>query len=246
MTTLPAPAHRGEVTVYNPEADTILRYCLSGSTQSNGGPRELINFPGQAARRVLVERQAFLVQGLAGFNREEIADAVLEMLSCYSQYHRTQMDKKALRQVATKYVQELQGLPTWACRKACDAIRFGSAPNVSPTYPPSTIEVRTLAQGYTALIRGELNQIGSVLQGVKAPPQLSSEERKGLAVKFKALGDELRGHEKREDAGRAPTNFPSVFESHRFILREWGQAAAIECMPGVPVSKTLADKLASR
>lgn len=240
--TLPAVARNGEVALYDAESDKILRHCLSGSVRI-GNVLELINCPSQAARRVLSNRHKSLVQSLAGFDREVVADAVTEVLGCYSQYHRSNMDKKSLRHVVVKYVAELHGLPTWACVKACDSIRMGTAANISPTYPPSTIEVKTLAQSYTAPIRSELEQIGSVLQGVKAPPQLTPDERKALGLKFQGLADEIRGRTEAVESDRPKPAPSSLFDASRFILREWGSAVESVGPAGLPISKALVDRL---
>lgn len=250
MTNPPALTRSCPVALYDAAASHVLARCLSGSYRGSLNKLELINYPDTASRDVLAARHKALVGTLKGFDRKTVGEAIFELLNCFNQYQgkASAEDKKAMKDAIAKYVMELQHapqIPTWACLQACDAIRLAKseASHLSRTFPPSTIEVRALAQTYVAPVHGELQQIGDVLQGVQAPPQLSPEERKALGAKLQTLGDELRGRERQQESARErPVS--SFFDNSRFILREWGRAALVECAPGVPVSRSLADKLA--
>lgn len=239
------------VAINDKESAGVQMLYWAGAWRPERGPIELARLPTPEHRQVLVERQRDLVTALTKFDRREVGAAVGEMLTCYSKYQLVKPsadDKKAFQETVTKFVKELQKIPTWACVRACAAIRDGVAPDISLKFPPSTIEVKTLAESYLQPIKTELVAIGEILGAVKAAPVVTDEQRKEVAAKLKTFGEELRAREKvrnqEDEEIRLAYQRQFAAAHERFITREYGAAAVVECAPGMLLSKSLVDKLA--
>lgn len=164
-------------------------WCLSGAEREPGQPLRLLNVPSREQRAVLQKRHKELTTHMAQRDNSIIADAVTALLGCYRNALKPGED---IRPVAAKYVKELHGLPTWACVRACDAIRLHQYADCI-TFVPSTIRLREIAASYCATIVREATEIFDVLRGERLDVQVSAEERQRIALGFKKLSQELQG-----------------------------------------------------
>lgn len=155
-------------------AESVLAWCMSGADTSWDGKLALANWPTDEYRAVLSGRHKQVAAALLHHDRKSMAAAISEMLDCYRNSLRKDEDA---RSVVVKYVKELVGVPTWAVEMACFQIRSGTAPGISSTYAPSTIEVRVLAEGIAMPFREEAVKIFRVLQATRLMPPVSETER---------------------------------------------------------------------
>lgn len=160
-----------------------------------GKTLQIFNWPSAEQRQRMVARHQQLMAALTGHDRKVIGLAVMDLLGCY---RNALKPGETAKSVAVKYVQELHGLPTWACERACVSIRLGHAPGISLDYPPSTIALRKLVETYVAAAVREANEISEVLRAEKAHEPITPEARQELAHKLAKLADELAAKDAEE------------------------------------------------
>lgn len=188
------------------ETARVLDWCRSGASRREDGKLALLNPPSPRQRDLLARRHKALGVALLGHDRRMIAKAVSEMLDCYRNALKPGEDAK---NVTAKYVQELAGLATWACVRACFAVRMGEAPGVSLQFAPSTIQLRVVASSYVAPWLREATEIFEVLQAGKAAPEVTGEQRDKVGKLLAGLADEMRGRTASERQETAPAAGPS-------------------------------------
>lgn len=182
-------------------AATVIALSLSGAYRE-GKTLTLMNPPTKDQRQALAVRQRVLLTHLGRHDRKAVAKAVFEMISCYPQMMKLKADEA--RPIVAKYVQELSGVPTWACEYACNTIRMGNAPGVSLQYVPSTMQVLQAALDYAKTWRDEATAIGQILSGSKYEKRVSDADREKVAIRLAQLGESMRGKISAErDAERA-------------------------------------------
>lgn len=233
---LPTPWQQPPTPIgYDPSADLTLRRILSGSHRE-GRRVLLINMPEPQEKAQLARRARAILRALRLWNTEEVVRAISRMLSCFEQYlHETGDDGRAVanKKIAAKWAAELQGVPSWAIERACDAIREGRAEGVSKDFPPSIPRVRDLAESYCAEYRMELDKIGDALRGEPFIEPPSAEERDRVSTKLRTFADALRADvEQQAQAERAPPDSAAMDaqraeQAHRAFLAEY-KALGIE------------------
>lgn len=171
------------------EAQRIVAWCLNGAERDFAGRiTGLGNWPTQDQRAVMLARHKVLARHMGERNDSTIADAVTALIGCYRNALKPGED---VRPVTAKYVKELHGLPTWACVRACDAIRDNKYPDCI-TFLPSTIRLREIAASYTETVTREATELFHVLRAERLPAPVSEAERERIAVGFQKLSDDLR------------------------------------------------------
>lgn len=221
-----------EVSVYRPstqlafhrmpmpdhEADTIRRRCISGS-EREFGKLMLPNPPSSEERTRLQERHRALVANLTDHNLKEIGAAVADLIACYRNFVKQDENPKT---VLAKYVKELHGVPTWACVRACNAIRNNQAPGFSIKYPFSTIELRQYAESYIISLQDEAREIFEVLNAGQLPAPQSPETRAKVQRQLERLAFHLKSKADRErEEYLAPILQRQRENTDQFILREY-------------------------
>jgi hypothetical protein len=177
----------------------LIDRCMCGA-QRVGTTLQLMNFPSDRQRAMLVKRHADIAAVFTQQDRQAIGAAVSELLSCYR--NGVRMDEDA-KKVTTKYVAELRDLPTWAIIRACDAMRLGVA-DQSPDHPPSTIKIRQLAESYVTTMRREAVSISEILKAEKMKPEVPPEVRKEVGRRFGELAKEMLARVERDGGGKLP------------------------------------------
>lgn len=206
--------------VYSHASDNALRRYLSGADELPGGAVLLLQLADDADRGVLRARQLSLLSCLDDHDVKAKAALVADMLGCYGGYKDETRDDK--RKVVTKFVQELKEVPTWAVARACQAIKTGSAPDISMSRRPTTIEVRHCANTYLTPSRLELRRIAAVLGGKLARPPISEEEAKRVGESMRDLHRKLSDDDKRtEEALLERVSTRMSVQRDREIERDW-------------------------
>jgi hypothetical protein len=233
MTTSSSGSSSFPIPARDDEVARLVEYFLSGSHRDQG-QRVLMpdRWPTPEQRARLAARYRLLIEHLSDHDRRAVGAAVADLLACYRNALRPNEDVKT---VVAKYVQELAGVPTWACLRACAAIRLGQAPGISLAFPPSTIELRHLASSYCATVHREVRDIFEVLHARRGPTQISDEERLRVSTKLKTLASELREHAAQTVAAdteaRSRIAAAVVEHGHHLIEREY-RAAGLEPVRG--------------
>ena len=114
------------VPAHNRQADDIMRSCLS-FTVSGAPDGWLMRVPTPEERRALSERERNVASYIK-HDRKKIGAAVSAMLLGFTKYHQingTEQSKRQFQDIVMNYVQELNGIPTFACEQACVKIRTG-------------------------------------------------------------------------------------------------------------------------
>lgn len=173
----------------SPAADTLLRWARSGAYRTRGQARlQLVNVLTAAEREILKRRWIELRDHLRNLNKQIVVAALIELFGCYRNVLKAGEDA---REVAMKYLRELDGLPTWAIVRACEQIRGGGY-DEHKSWPPSTIALRGIVRSYCDLPQQEMHQIAEVLQGEAAPEAVSDAEKDRVHGLLRGLADDLR------------------------------------------------------
>jgi len=132
------------------------------------------------------------LRGLKGDEHKLATAAVIDMLTCYTEFQRLSRNDVQVR--AAKYIQEMKDLPLWAIETACMQIRMGNATGISPVHVPSTIDLRMyVMRWHVAAVRQEAVTIDRILSAVPAGnPEPSKEERARVTIKFRKLVEEMK------------------------------------------------------
>jgi hypothetical protein len=170
---------------YDHQVSETVRALKSGSLVERG-QLTLMHLPTPGQRELISKRTSLIQKALALKDRRAAAIAVAEMLACYGD-----KIKDDVRKVAALFVREMDDLPIWAIERGCTAIRMGSAPGISFTFPPTTIEARVLVESYIKPLVDESFEIGLVLNGRKADYVPTPEERERVSLKFNDLTKDL-------------------------------------------------------
>lgn len=179
---LPTPAPDREVA-------RIVGWCLNGAERDFAGRiTGLANWPSEQDRDAMQRRHRALAQHMAQRNDHAIGEAVTALIGCYRNALKPGED---VRPVTAKYVKELHGLPTWACVRACDAIRDHKYQDCI-TFIPSTIRVREIAASYVETVTREATEIFHVLRAKRLPAPVSEAERERIKFGFQKLSEDLR------------------------------------------------------
>lgn len=140
------------------------------------------------SRRRLTQRRDDLRRSITDRNRGQMMADISAMLACYHTY--AAMTKAEVSKIATNYVVNLNGIPTWAISRACYQIRTGAVSDISLDHPPSTIRVRVLAMSVAQPSIAEVIQIERLLAARKYVPPATPEQRAAVNTAFgKLVGD---------------------------------------------------------
>lgn len=170
----------------------LVDWCMSASERDGHGKLYLRNVPGEKDRRLLSERVHVLMASLKDHDQREIAIMIGDMLAAYDVAQAKQITAAERKAAIVVYVRELHGVPTWAIAEACNRIRFGTAPDISHQYKPTPIQVRVLAVSIAQPWKQQVMLIGEILTAQTYHEGPSEEERKGIAIKWRALADALK------------------------------------------------------
>lgn len=162
----------------------------------------LTHWPSADQRQRLAARHRALVAHVAKNDKARVVTAVVALMGCYPNARKAGDD---VQKIAAKYAAELRDVPTWAIERTCAAIRNNEYPEHA-TYPPSTIAIKGLAEGYVKTVREEASRIFEILHAEKLPEPVSEAERQRIGGGMRQLADHLRGlPDTLADAGRART-----------------------------------------
>lgn len=176
----------------NKETEIIVARALNGAEREpipHGGALLLPTMPTKAERALLQARHKAIASHLLDFDKRIVARAVADVIGCYRNFIKPNENPE---HVIAKYVKELQGIPTWACVRACNAIRNLQAPSFSIVHPFSTLQLRDLAESYVARLRDEAETISRILRAKPLPPPISEEQRERIKRSFGRLAYQLR------------------------------------------------------
>ena len=222
-----APVH------YDAAIEHVILWVRSGG-HYQGSQLLTDNLPTPADRQALGVRARALVSALKMSNVGEKAQSIGSMLACWRDtLWGGADDPNARRKVIGKFVQEVDGIPTWAVQRACDTIRMGNAPSkigdadlgISMAFPPSTVSVRKLAESYTNPFRKELTDIGDVLRAKKIEHAVPEAERESVKAGLTSLARDMRSRLEPD------ANDPAVIRES--LINRVGQAA-FDAIPDAP------------
>lgn len=205
-----------KITSHHPLADNPqVRALLDGvlTTDRDAAGRNIIRRRLVASERAeLTKRGAELADALVSGRYQEIAKAVTQLLAGFPSTRATEQEAAA---IVAQYATSLRGLTTWAVERACGRFARGEvsaeevgAKRLDRKYPPSSAEVRVIAEKIERPWRMEAWKIGRLLGGSVEMPEASAAERNRVATKFEALKNELAAKiavtdlEEREKAAR--------------------------------------------
>jgi hypothetical protein len=194
---LPATRPHFAPVSYDAATNYIVRSVRSGG-HYEGKDFVSLRLPTPEQRQALLVRSRALQSALDMWDNKAVAQSVADLLSCWRDallVGNNDDRPKALRQIVAKFVQELKGIPTWACQRACDTIRMGNAPSyleISMAYPCSTIQVRVLAMSYVEIWRKELIDVHDALRAKKIEVAIPQEERERVKNGLDALAKDMR------------------------------------------------------
>jgi hypothetical protein len=178
----------------NHQVHDTIRRLLSGSAcdQSTRYKIALINMPTKEERGVLAGRQRELLSELRSHDRKEIATVISEMLASYDVARQRYKTKEELKLTVSKYVQEMDGVPTWAVAIACERIRVGSAPDISHAFEPTTIQLRVFACSIAEPFAAELSSISKIMAAEKWIEPVNEEIRARVLPKLRHLAEQMK------------------------------------------------------
>ncbi len=200
------------------EADMMRAHCMSGG-EWEYGKWLMLNPPSPEVKERLQKRHRDITTNLSHHDQHAIAAAVSDAMACYRNFIKATEDPK---KVVAKYVKELNGIPTWACVRACDAIRHNQAPGISLEFPFNTMQLRALAESYIHRLQDEAREISQIMLGGILPPPATPEMRARIGRGLARLAFKMRGDIKRDDdAARKPMLARMKQETDDTILREY-------------------------
>lgn len=200
------------------EADMMRAQCMSGG-EWEYGRWLMLNPPSPEVKERLQKRHRDIATNLSHHDRLAVAAAVSDVMACYRNFVKAGENPE---KVVAKYVKELNGIPTWACVRACDAIRNGHAKDISLEFPFSTIQLRALAESYIKRLQDEAREISQIMLGGVLPAPASPEMRAKVGRNLARLAFKMRGDRKREDdAILKPMLARMKHETDDTIIREY-------------------------
>lgn len=200
------------------EADKLRAQCMSGG-EWEYGRWLMLNPPSPETKQRLEKRHRDIATNLMHHDTKTIAAAVADVIACYRNF--VKKDEKA-SSVITKYVKELHGIPTWACVRACDAIRNNQAPGISLEYPFNTIQLRALAESYIKRLQDEARELSQIMLGGHLPPPAPPEARARIARGMQRLAFRLGSSIERDRRATVkPMLERMAGENENTIIREY-------------------------
>lgn len=178
---LSAPAFDGP-------AARILSSCKNMLVYVGGGEVQTMKMPDNEAKIALRSRQDYLFREMKRHDNKAKAALIGDLLECYGERR-----DENVRATIIKYVQEVQGIPTWAVSLACQAIKIGQAPEVSPAHRPTTIQFVLVCRRYMAPTLQEIHEINDVLRAKPYIKPLTQEERETVGARLQTFAEEFRG-----------------------------------------------------
>src|SRR6516162_6185529 len=139
------PIYSGRPTLAREIDDLIRLFRSAGVREDVFGKLQLHIMPTPDQRLMLSTRAKSLLLALKEHNRKKIAAILMDMLASYDVAQARAITADERRVAVAVYVKELAGVPTWAVEEACSKIRLGAAPEISPQFKPTPIQVRLLA-----------------------------------------------------------------------------------------------------
>lgn len=209
-------------------ASTTLSAAKNNLVDAPGGPQIMVPVEPEA-RQVLASRQALLLREIRGNKHDDKAKAtfVADMLGCYGEKR-----DEDIKKTVAKYVLEVRGLPLWAVSLACQAIKIGQAPEVSPAIRPTTVQVGIVVRRYMAPALAELRDIGDVLRAAPYIKPLTEEEKGRLHDKLSGFADERRSAADADDpeaaAKRAEVGAAAMRRNSLAIEQSYGHREPIK------------------
>jgi len=212
----------------NPSTDAIVAAYMNTATRPKGwrGNLQIEKAISRQDRAALTTRHKAISDHLLDFDKKAVAAAVLDAMTSYRSFFKPEeSDTRVKQQVVAKYVKELQGIPTWACVRACNTIRLGQAPGISQIHPFSAIQLRVLASSYIDRLREEAESISQLLRAEVASLPPDEETAKRVKLGLERLGFRLRKAGEKEFAERRAKTAPSTQEANqRSVLAEYAKA----------------------
>lgn len=242
METLPAIPSSSGYLAHDPSVANVLGSYLSKAERIGVGQLQLPDPITKEHRAMLQARHRQIAKHFAAFDKKAIAVAVLDAATCYRNFFKSEEASIEVKmQVVTKYVKELQGIPTWACLRACNVIRMGQAPGISMVHPFSAIQLKVLAESYVERLREEATSISQVLMASVAPqpqsPEIQAKVKTALGRLAFSLGRAARKQIDAEVAERGPRLRQA---NQRSILAEYEkQGEAPKYSGGILISPAL-------
>ena len=202
----------------------ILRRCQSGSHRV-GLKLAIINVPTKGEEAVLRKRHVALLDRLRlKAKRDDIADAVTDLLMCFADRDRCG------KEVVATFSRELQDFPLWAVQAACYDFRAGRVERFSNARAPSTVEVRKVVEDHMRPVRAECQAISDVIHAERLSRDISPQEREQCLAIMDEITARLRMAVAAQNAAdRGAADRPSTFRSATELRSEYG--AAFDTIP---------------
>lgn len=225
---------------YKRHVDDLVQLYWGSITRTYGAKGVIHRPVSDGDRKLLQEHRIGLRKYLSDHNRSLIGSYVSGMLGCYTQF--LSFSREESERFVVKYVQELQGVPTWAVGRACYNIRTNRAEGVSMVHPPSTMMVRHAAEKLAEPFRIQAAQIDNIMAAEPYVEPLGPAERKMMQERLEGLVRHLASAADVDPVGDTirDRNVRRMTESsRRFQEREY-IAAGVEPPKGAFVSPSLA------
>lgn len=158
-----------------------------GRLEDNG--RALVGGLAPKARAALVSRRQELA---AAFRPASQDDLEREIASLMASFHSARsVSATEARVTVRKYATDLEGLPLWAVRKACNAITRGMVEGLSRDFPPAAPRLVDIVEGVMKHHRKEADQLRMILDA-REESTVSPAERARVGEKVIALAASMK------------------------------------------------------